>query len=117
MKSSNAKRTAPPVNGTTLPPPGALVLVSVESVVLVTGMGNGAVVDDSEEVYTGTAAAGVEDAGGVDVDGVEDAGGVEDGRGDVAVLEGLPTATVWPGMKPAGRVMPFCVAHVAGSSP
>ena len=84
---------------------------------LVTGIGNGTVVDDDEEVDTGTAAAGVEDAGGVDVVGVEDAGDVEYGPSDVAVLEELPTATVWPGMKPAGRVMPFCVAHVAGSSP
>lgn len=27
------------------------------------------------------------------------------------------TGTVWPGLKPAGRVTPFWLAQVAGSSP
>lgn len=78
---STAKRVAPPVNGTMLPP-GALVLVAVEgggSVALVTGVGNGAVADD---VSTGVTEAGVGEAG------VGEAG-VDDGDGATIVLEAV----------------------------
>ena len=73
---STAKRVAPPVNGTMLPP-GALVLVAVEgggSVALVTGVGNGAVADD---VSTGVTEVGVGEAG------------VDDGDGATIVLEAV----------------------------
>ena len=39
--------------------------------------------------------------------------GAEVGAGELAA----PAATVWPGMKPFGRVTPNWLAQVAGSSP
>ena len=121
MMPSIATRTAPPRNGTTLPP-GALVPVAVvggaSSVVLLTsGVGNGAIVDDDDDddddngVDAGVTGA----AAGVDGDGATI--GEEEGARGAAVLEETETATVWPGLKPLGRLMPNWVAQVAGSSP
>ena len=105
---------APPVNGTILPP-GILAPVVLEagvSVVLVTGVGNGAVAD---EVKTGvTEAGGLEETCVVNGD---DAMTAEEGEMGAAVLEEAPTAMVWLALKPLGRLMPLSLAHVAGSSP
>ena len=111
---STANRMAPPVNGTTLPP-GALALVVLEggaSVALVTGVGNGAVVD---EVKTGVTEAGLEETRVVGGD--DDATIAEVGETGAAVLEEAPAAMVWLALKPLGRVMPLSLAQVAGSSP
>ena len=64
-------------------------------------------VDASEDVAASEEAvvAGADVAGG----GVGDATGVE------AASELAPT--VWPALKPSGRVTPFCLAQVWGSSP
>ena len=101
-----AERTAPPVNSTTLPP-GALVPVEVAVLLVLTGVGKGAAAEDAKT--EGVTEAGVEDEGG--------ATGVEEGLTGAAELEDMTGATVWPALKPAGRVMPFWDAQVAGSSP
>ena len=114
---------APPVNGTTLVPPGALLPVAVEGgtiVALVTGEGNGALLDDDDGVDAGVrraAAAGVEEGFGL-VDGDGATGGEEGARGaDVLGDTERERATVWPGLKVEGRVRPNWRAQVAGSSP
>ena len=83
---------------------------------LVTGVGNGALLDDGVDVgVTGAAAVGVEEYFGL-VDGDGATIGEEDVRG-AAVLDDAGRATVWPASKPAERVMPNPRAQVAGSSP
>ena len=51
--------------------------------------------------------------GGTEAGEGRDTGAEED---EVAAL-GAPAATVFPLLKPAGRVMPFLLAQVTGSSP
>ena len=113
-----ATRTAPPVNCTTLVLPVVLLLVAVveggTSVALVSGVGNGAVLDDGvDDGVPGAAAVGVEEDCGLDVATSRE----EDARGAAVLDERRETATVWLALKPAERVMPCARAQVAGSSP
>ena len=92
---------APPVNCATLT---LVVLEGEVTVALVTGVGNGLVADD---VKTDVTETGLEEARVV-------AGDDETGA---AELGEAPAGMVWLALKPLGRVMPFSLAQVAGSSP
>lgn len=111
----------PPVNGTTVVLPGAVDPVAVDGGgrVVVVGVGNGAVRGDVERSGEGVGEeAGVEEEAGGDDDGVmKDLTDEEEVEEVLEVLEERETGTVWPGLKPAGRVTPFWLAQVAGSSP
>lgn len=88
------KAFAPPVNGTTLGPSGTPVPVGAGAEEL------GSRVGWAEDVRTAVVDTGAEE--GAEVGAAELAG---------------PAGTVWPGLKPLGRVTPFWLAQVAGSSP
>lgn len=104
----------PPVNGTTVVLPGAVDPVAVEGGgrVVVVGVGNGAVRDDVER-----GGEGVGDDDGVISDLAVEEEEVDEEEVEVEGEVERATGTVWPGLKPAGRVTPFWLAQVAGSSP
>ena len=88
------KAFAPPVNGTTLGPSGTTVPVGAGAEEL------GSRVGRAEDIRTALVDTGAGE-------------GAEVGAAELAA----PAGTVWPGLKPLGRVTPNWLAQVAGSSP